>query len=134
MTREQYESLSVLSLKSIAKTRGIKGSYAMKKDQLISVMLSMDEEAAKGEGKAAAVGMPEKKTDAPESEAPEKKKAAPSAKRNAAEGHTGKRPVGRPRKQPVVKAEKAAAPEAKTAGKPESREFIQEINEYMVWV
>ena len=33
MTKEQYLTLSAASLKDLAKTRGIKGSYAMKKDR-----------------------------------------------------------------------------------------------------
>ena len=139
MTKEQYESLSVLSLKSIAKTRGIKGSYAMKKEQLITVMLAMDEEAAAESGKAAAVGMPEKKTaEAPsapentaadpaqepaaqEKPAEEEKKPASPRKRKAADGRPAKRPVGRPRKQPAPVKEKAAA-EAKPAEKTEAPE------------
>ena len=48
MTKEQYLTLSAASLKDLAKTRGIKGSYAMKKDELIEAMLAKDaaEEAA----------------------------------------------------------------------------------------
>ena len=43
MTKEQYETLSVVQLKDIAKSRGIKGAYALKKSQLVETMVEMDE-------------------------------------------------------------------------------------------
>ena len=44
MTREQYESLPLVELKEIAKARGLKGTSAMKKKDLIEVMLEKDKE------------------------------------------------------------------------------------------
>ena len=45
MTREQYESLPLAELKEIAKARGMKGTSAMKKKDLIELMLERDQEA-----------------------------------------------------------------------------------------
>ena len=42
--REKYESLAVADLKAIAKTRGIKGTSLMKKEEVILAMLALDEE------------------------------------------------------------------------------------------
>lgn len=41
--REKYESLSVAVLRDLAKTRGISGTSAMKKSQLVDAMLAQDE-------------------------------------------------------------------------------------------
>ena len=45
MTREQYESLPLSELKEIAKARGMRGTSAMKKGELIMLMLEKDEES-----------------------------------------------------------------------------------------
>ncbi len=45
MTREQYESLPLAELKEIAKARGLKRTSAMKKGDLIELMLEKDREA-----------------------------------------------------------------------------------------
>lgn len=42
--REKYESLAVADLKAIAKTRGIKGTSLMKKEEVIQAMLDLDEQ------------------------------------------------------------------------------------------
>ena len=42
--REKYESLAVADLKAIARTRGIKGTSLMKKEEVILAMLALDEE------------------------------------------------------------------------------------------
>lgn len=42
MTREQYESLSLPALKDLAKARGIRGISAMKKGELVEVMVAED--------------------------------------------------------------------------------------------
>lgn len=49
--REKYESLALANLKELAKARGIKGTSAMKKAQVVEAMLLQDEKdkAAKGE-------------------------------------------------------------------------------------
>ena len=41
--REKYESLALADLKAIAKARGLKGTSAMKKADLIELMLAEDE-------------------------------------------------------------------------------------------
>lgn len=41
--REKYESLALVDLKAIAKTRGIKGSSTMRKAELVEAMLAQDE-------------------------------------------------------------------------------------------
>ena len=43
MTREQYESLSAVALKGIAKSRGLKNISALKKSEVIELMLKEDE-------------------------------------------------------------------------------------------
>ena len=45
MTREQYESLPLAELKEIAKARGMKRTSAMKKGDLVDLMLEKDKEA-----------------------------------------------------------------------------------------
>lgn len=52
--REKYESLALVDLKEIAKSRGIKGTSAMKKADLVEAMLREDEKD-KAEGKEVAV-------------------------------------------------------------------------------
>ena len=52
--REKYESLALADLKGIAKARGIKGTSAMKKADLVEAMLKEDEKD-KAEGKEVAV-------------------------------------------------------------------------------
>ncbi len=44
--REKYESLSLMVLKDLAKARGLKGTSALKKSELIEVMLKEDEREA----------------------------------------------------------------------------------------
>ena len=41
--REKYESLALVDLKAIAKARGLKGTSAMKKSDLVELMLQEDE-------------------------------------------------------------------------------------------
>ena len=47
MTREMYESISLHDLREIAKNRGMRRISALKKADLIDVMLKKDEEEAK---------------------------------------------------------------------------------------
>ena len=49
--REKYESLALADLKAIAKARGLKGTSAMKKSELVELMLAEDEKD-KAAGKA----------------------------------------------------------------------------------
>ena len=41
--REKYESLALVDLKAIARTRGIKGTSLMKKMEVVNAMLELDE-------------------------------------------------------------------------------------------
>ena len=52
--REKYESLALADLKAIAKARGIKGTSAMKKSDIVEAMLAEDEKD-KAAGKEVAV-------------------------------------------------------------------------------
>lgn len=71
--REKYESLALTDLKEIAKSRGIKGTSAMKKAQIVEAMLKEDEKD-KAAGKEVAVksvvssGAPAKKAESAEEE------------------------------------------------------------------
>ena len=40
--REKYESLALVDLKAIARTRGIKGTSLMKKGEVVDAMLELD--------------------------------------------------------------------------------------------
>lgn len=59
--REKYESLALTDLKEIAKSRGIRGTSAMKKAEVVEAMLSLDEEEKnkKTQGLQEAVKQPE---------------------------------------------------------------------------
>lgn len=72
--REKYETLALVDLKAIAKSRGIKGVSTMKKADVIDAMVALDEK----EAAAQAVAAP-----AP---APAAAPAAPEAPREAAQG------------------------------------------------
>ena len=47
--REKYESLSVTVLRDLAKARGLKGTSAMKKSEVVEAMLAEDERVKKEE-------------------------------------------------------------------------------------
>ena len=60
--REKYESLAVAVLRDLAKSRGIKSTSTMKKEQLVEAMLALDEkEKAASAEKKAVVNAEEKK-------------------------------------------------------------------------
>ena len=52
--REKYESLALVQLKELAKARGLKGTSAMKKAELVEAMLAEDERVKKQEAEKAA--------------------------------------------------------------------------------
>ena len=53
--RERYETLSAVVLRELAKSRGIKKTSRMKKDELIEVMLEKDAEEEKAAKKTVSV-------------------------------------------------------------------------------
>lgn len=57
MTRERYESLSLASLKDIAKARGIKGLSSMKKGDIIDAMVALDDNSSASESEKANEGI-----------------------------------------------------------------------------
>ncbi len=69
--REKYESLALADLKEIAKTRGMKGVFTMKKAELIEAMLKQDEKD-KSEGKDVEPKPVLTKSGTPKPETPEK--------------------------------------------------------------
>ena len=76
MMKEKYESLSLSVLKDLAKARGIKGTSAMKKAEIVEAMLAEDEkDAAAGKAPATAKPKTEEKKESPEADASEKKEA-----------------------------------------------------------
>ena len=83
MTREQYESLPLAELKEIAKARGMKGTSAVKKGDLIAMMLEKDGETKtrrtpEKEEETKARRTPEKDEEAKIRRMPEKQEAQPS--------------------------------------------------------
>lgn len=52
MTRDQYESLSAVQLKEIARARGLKVTGGMRKAEVVELMMEADEQKAKEEEKA----------------------------------------------------------------------------------
>ena len=83
MTREQYESLPLAELKEIAKARGMKGTSAVKKGDLIAMMLEKDEETKtrrtpEKEEETKARRTPEKDEETKTRRTPEKQEAQPS--------------------------------------------------------
>lgn len=58
--REKYETLALVDLRAIAKSRGIKGTSSMKKEDVINAMVELDEKEA-AQKKAVAEDKPEEK-------------------------------------------------------------------------
>lgn len=50
--REKYETLALVDLRAIAKSRGIKGTSTMKKETVIDAMVALDEQEAQEKNKA----------------------------------------------------------------------------------
>ena len=97
MTKEKYMTLSVSVLRSLAKSRGIKGTSVMKKADLVTAMMELD--AKEGDGSESA--------------------GAPEAKAKAAPKKRGRKPKAVTENEDTAVAEEgSAAPEKETA-KPE---------------
>ena len=104
--REKYESLQLVHLRELAKARGLKGVSAMKKADIVNLMLEEDE---KDKAKAEAA----RKEEAAKAEAAKREEAAKAeaAKREeAAKAEAA-------RKEEAVKAEAAKREEAAKAEK-----------------
>ncbi len=84
--REKYESLQLAQLKELAKARGLKSVSAMRKPQLIELMLEEDE---RDKQKAASAAPAEKSAESVDALAPEQK---PAAERQSYERPAGERP------------------------------------------
>ncbi|MBO5999219.1 MAG: transcription termination factor Rho [Lachnospiraceae bacterium] len=102
MTREMYESLALVDLKAIAKQRGMKGTAALKKADLIDAMLAKDEEEAREAKAAREEARAARETASKEKPAEESKQQKP------------KRTPGRKKAAPAAEAERPA--EAAAAG------------------
>lgn len=124
--REKYESLALTDLKALAKVRGLKGISAMKKAELVELMLTEDErtggerqpgagEAVSGQGAADAVSPvnTEGKT-VPAGRVISENQAAPAgrAKRQSAAA-----PASRPRSGSTGRARGEGAAPAGRAGR-----------------
>ena len=118
MNREQYESLKVLDVKAIAKSRGIKNVSRLKKHELIELMLQMDAEETKKETPKEAlkeVPTEDSKEERKRGEKPhtaDRQKAAPGGedrKGPAVRGRRGRKPGSRnqavERKEPRLNEE-----------------------------
>lgn len=62
MTREQYESLPVVQLREIAKTRGLKVTGGMRKSDMVGLMLAEDEKQASAQVQGASADAEKKET------------------------------------------------------------------------
>lgn len=79
--REKYETLALVDLKAIAKSRGIKGVSTMKKADVIDAMVALDEKEAAAQAAAAPAPAPAAAPAAAEAEQPrEAAQAAPPAR------------------------------------------------------
>ena len=72
--REKYESLSVVVLRDVAKSRGLKHLSGLKKSELVDLMLKEDEKAAREEEKTPGMAAEEEDTQQAEEEREEKGK------------------------------------------------------------
>ena len=78
--REKYESLALVDLKAIAKARGIKGTSAMKKSEVVEAMLLEDEDKAKAAAEGTKVQPPVKTVETVKAEAVKEAAKADAAK------------------------------------------------------
>ena len=102
MTREKYESLPLKELREVAKARGLKGTTALRKPQLIDRMLEEDEKDAQRQSEA------EEKTQ-PEAQRSGQNAAETASRRSGRRQSSGKETQSVQEAQPSVHAQDAAA-------------------------
>lgn len=94
--KEKYESLALVQLKELAKARGLKGTSAMKKAELVEAMLAEDERVKKQEA--------EKAAKSEEAQQTRESASRPVKKRNIV---TNTRTAQQPRTERVERSERA---------------------------
>ena len=104
--REKYETLALVDLRAIAKSRGIKGTSSMKKEDVINAMVELDEKEAMA------------KT-APKVEHKEPVRKTVSKSNSESEVKSESKPESKSESKPENKAE--SKPESKSESKTESK-------------
>ena len=105
--REKYESLSLATLKELAKARGLKGVSALRKPELIQRMLEEDEKESSLQNEKTPKGREEVKQESrPEAKSEVRSESRPEAKSEV-------RSESRPETKPEVRSE--SRPEMKAA-------------------
>ena len=118
--REKYESLSLATLKELAKARGLKGVSALRKPELVQRMLEEDEKESSLQNENTPKGREEvKKESRPETKPEVRSESRPETKPEV-------RSESRPETKPEVRSE--SRPETKQEVRSESRpEMKQEV-------
>ena len=115
--REKYESLSLATLKELAKARGLKGVSALRKPELIQRMLEEDEKESSLQNEKTPKGREEVKQESrPEAKSEVRSESRPEAKSEV-------RSESRPETKPEVRSE--SRPETKPEVRSESRPEIK---------
>ena len=113
--REKYESLSLATLKELAKARGLKGVSALRKPELIQRMLEEDEKESSLQNEKTPKGREEVKQESrPEAKSEVRSESRPEAKSEV-------RSESRPETKPEVRSE--SRPEIKSEGKGEAAQL-----------
>ena len=114
--REKYESLSVTVLRDLAKARGLKGTSAMKKSEVVEAMLAEDERLKKEE-EAKAQAQPAQQTQqTPSSQAPVRTNKPQQTSSRPQSVAPAQQAPARPQTQTAAPAQQAPArPQMQTA-------------------
>ena len=104
--REKYESLSVSTLREVAKARGLRHLSGLKKKELVELMVQEDEKAANGEGEESTQVKqePEQKASGRSSEERAEARPAKAAEVKASGRNSEEKAEARPAKAAEVKA------------------------------
>ena len=119
--REKYESLGLADLKAIAKARGLKGTSAMKKAELVELMLAEDEKD-KADGKNVQPKGVMEKSARPEGRRPERPAGRGERQEQKSDSADGKTEAAQPRERTEGKSER---PEGKSE---EQQEYLAELD------